>query len=64
MTAPQPSLRRILTFWPLLFYGLGVIVGAGIYVAIGTVIARAGDTAPRRLPARGDHGCDDRAVLC
>ena len=46
MTAPQPSLRRILTFWPLLFYGLGVIVGAGIYVAIGTVIARAGDTAP------------------
>ncbi len=46
MTAPQSSLRRILTFWPLLFYGLGVIVGAGIYVAIGTVIARAGDTAP------------------
>ena len=46
MTEPQPGLRRILTFWPLLFYGLGVIVGAGIYVAIGTVIARAGDTAP------------------
>ena len=46
MTDPQPTLRRILTFWPLLFYGLGVIVGAGIYVAIGTVIARAGDAAP------------------
>ncbi|HET6195988.1 MAG TPA: amino acid permease [Acetobacteraceae bacterium] len=46
MTDTQPRLRRVLTFWPLLFYGLGVIVGAGIYVAIGTVIARAGDAAP------------------
>ncbi len=46
MNLPQPALRRVLTFWPLLFYGLGVIVGAGIYVAIGTVIARAGDAAP------------------
>src|SRR6185369_13990120 len=42
----QPTLRRVLTFWPLVLYGLGVIVGAGIYVAIGTVIARAGDAAP------------------
>ena len=42
----QPTLRRVLTFWPLVLYGLGVIVGAGIYVAIGSVIARAGDTAP------------------
>lgn len=41
-----PSLRRVLTLWPLIFYGLGVIVGAGIYVAIGAVIARAGDAAP------------------
>ena len=39
-------LRRVLTFWPLLFYGLGVIVGAGIYVALGEVIARAGSAAP------------------
>ena len=46
MIGPQPQLRRVLTFWPLLLYGLGVIVGAGIYVAIGTVIARAGDAAP------------------
>ena len=46
ITGAPPGLRRILTFWPLLFYGLGVIVGAGIYVAIGTVIARAGDAAP------------------
>jgi basic amino acid/polyamine antiporter, APA family len=41
-----PTLRRILTFWPLVLYGLGVIVGAGIYVALGAVIARAGDAAP------------------
>jgi basic amino acid/polyamine antiporter, APA family len=42
----RPELRRILTALPLLFYGLGVIVGAGIYVAIGAVIARAGAAAP------------------
>jgi amino acid transporter len=40
------GLRRVLTFWPLVFYGLGVIVGAGIYVALGEVIARAGPAAP------------------
>lgn len=40
------GLRRVLTFWPLVFYGLGVIVGAGIYVAIGAVIERAGNAAP------------------
>ena len=26
----KPALRRVLTLWPLIFYGLGVIVGAGI----------------------------------
>src|SRR5881227_3368841 len=41
-----PSLRRVLTLWPLVFYGLGVIVGAGIYVAIGAVMRRAGESAP------------------
>jgi basic amino acid/polyamine antiporter, APA family len=46
-TIPRvPELRRVLTFWPLLLYGLAVIVGAGIYVAIGAVIARAGAAAP------------------
>lgn len=40
------GLRRVLTFWPLVLYGLGVIVGAGIYVAIGAVIERAGNAAP------------------
>ena len=43
----EPSqLRRVLTFWPLLFYGLGVIIGAGIYVALGEVMDRAGPGAP------------------
>lgn len=42
----MPGLRRVLTLWPLIFYGLGVIVGAGIYVAIGAVMHRAGETAP------------------
>jgi amino acid transporter len=36
----------VLTLLPLIFYGLGVIVGAGIYVAIGEVISRAGEAAP------------------
>ena len=45
-TRHAPSLRRVLTLWPLIFYGLGVIVGAGIYVAIGAVMGRAGETAP------------------
>ncbi|MBU6499657.1 MAG: amino acid permease [Rhodospirillales bacterium] len=36
----------MLTFWPLVLYGLSVIVGAGIYVAIGAVISRAGHAAP------------------
>ena len=47
MNSPPPTqLRRVLTFWPLLLYGLGVIVGAGIYVALGAVIRRAGEAAP------------------
>jgi amino acid transporter len=41
-----PALRRVLTFWPLVLYGLGVIVGAGIYVALGQVIVRAGPATP------------------
>jgi amino acid transporter len=48
-----PVLRRVLTFWPLVLYGLGVIVGAGIYVALGEVIARAGTTAPLSFALAG-----------
>lgn len=48
---PRPAaahvpLRRSLTLGPLLFYGLAVIVGAGIYVATASVIGRAGAAAP------------------
>lgn len=42
----QPALRRVLTVGPLILYGLGVIVGAGIYVAVGAVMDRAGASAP------------------
>jgi hypothetical protein len=45
-TRAPSSLNRALTFWPLLFYGLGVIISAGIYVSTGAVIVRAGETAP------------------
>ena len=44
--AASSTLRRVITFRPLVLYGLGVIVGAGIYVALGEVIARAGPAAP------------------
>jgi amino acid transporter len=43
---PEVVLRRSLTLGPLLFYGLAVIVGAGIYVAVASVIGRAGAAAP------------------
>jgi amino acid transporter len=42
----RARLRRAITLWPLLLYGLGEIVGAGIYVAVGAVIERAGSAAP------------------
>ena len=44
--SPAAKLSRVLTLGPLIFYGLGVIVGAGIYVALGAVIDRAGAAAP------------------
>jgi APA family basic amino acid/polyamine antiporter len=45
-TRHGPGLSRVVTVWPLIFYGMGVIIGAGIYVAIGAVMARAGEMAP------------------
>jgi len=42
----QGSLERALTLGPLILYGMGVIVGAGIYVALGAVMQRAGAAAP------------------
>ena len=48
---PDPSptgtpLRRALGLWVLLFYGLGMIIGAGIYVLVGEVAGEAGWGAP------------------
>ena len=59
MPSPETpgQLRRVLTFWPLVFYGLSVIVGAGIYVAIGAVIARAGPAAPLSFLLAGLAAC-------
>jgi amino acid transporter len=51
--APSPSLHRVLTLGPLILYGLGVIVGAGIYVAVGAVMARAGQAAPLSFVVAG-----------
>ncbi len=43
---PAPSLKRALNLPLLTLYGLGVTVGAGIYVLIGATAAKAGIFAP------------------
>jgi APA family basic amino acid/polyamine antiporter len=40
------KLKRTLNFPLLLLYGLGTILGAGIYVLTGVVVAEAGEAAP------------------
>jgi basic amino acid/polyamine antiporter, APA family len=40
-----PGLHRVLGFWALTAYGVGDILGAGIYALVGQVAARAGDAA-------------------
>jgi amino acid transporter len=40
------ALRRVVPLWLLVFYCLGVTIGAGIYVLVGATIARAGPYAP------------------
>lgn len=43
MTQPrEPQLRRSLGFWALVFYGVGDILGAGIYALVGKVAGVAG----------------------
>lgn len=42
----EPKLRRALPLSLVVLYGLGVTIGAGIYVLIGTTAARAGIHAP------------------
>ena len=45
-SSPAPHLSRRLTLPLLILYGLGVTVGAGIYVLVGTTAAHAGTYAP------------------
>lgn len=59
MTGPSPApaspatLRRVLGLWLLVFYGLGSIIGAGIYVLVGAVVGVAGYGAPLAFVAAG-----------
>ena len=48
-----PALRRRLGLFLLSCYGAGTIIGAGIYVLVGSVIAAAGDAAPLAFLAAG-----------
>ena len=45
-TAATATLRRAITLPLLVFYGLGVTIGAGIYVLVGATAAQAGIYAP------------------
>jgi amino acid transporter len=42
----KPGLRRTLSLWHVVLYGLGVTIGAGIYVLIGDAAGYAGMHAP------------------
>ena len=42
----QPTLKRSLSLTLVIFYGLGNIIGAGIYVLLGKVVLHAGIFAP------------------
>ncbi|RLA11116.1 MAG: amino acid permease, partial [Gammaproteobacteria bacterium] len=46
MTAPNPALKRSIGSVLLTLYGVGTILGAGIYVLVGEVAGRAGIYAP------------------
>ena len=46
MNSESPALKRSLSLPVLTLYGLGNILGAGIYVLIGKVVATAGMYAP------------------
>ncbi|HEY9081550.1 APC family permease [Magnetovibrio sp.] len=46
MDATQPELKRALGLLSLTLYGLGTIIGAGIYVLVGAVADRSGMSAP------------------
>ncbi|MCA3574516.1 MAG: amino acid permease [Aestuariivirga sp.] len=48
-----PQLRRVLSLPWLVFYGVGVTVGAGIFALIGEIIGIAGDHAPWSFAVAG-----------
>ena len=45
-TLAAPRLKRTLSLWLLTFYGLGTIVGAGIYIVVGEVAHKADMATP------------------
>lgn len=48
-TDAPPTLNRAITLPLLVFYGLGVTIGAGIYILVGATAAQAGSYAPVSL---------------
>lgn len=46
MTQTPPQLRRVLSLPWLVFYGVGVTIGAGIFALIAEIVGLAGDHAP------------------
>jgi len=44
--APKAQLKRRLTIWLVIFYGLGTTIGAGIYALVGKISGVAGYHAP------------------
>lgn len=45
-SAPPQQLKPSVTLWLAVFYGLGVTIGAGIYVLVGIAAGRSGMHAP------------------
>lgn len=52
-TDDSPALRRSLSLPLLVFYGVGVTVGAGIFALIGEILGLAGDRAPQAFLLAG-----------
>lgn len=46
LMAPKAQLKRRLTIWLVIFYGLGTTIGAGIYALLGQIAGVAGYHAP------------------
>ena len=43
MSSNPPALRRSLSFWQVTVTGVGIVIGAGIYVLIGEAAKDAGN---------------------